>query len=245
MKDILIAHRGEPESWPENSLAGYRAVLEAGARYIETDVQVSADGVAVLSHDASLLRLTGHDLLITATDYHSIRACSAGQPERFGSRYRDSHIARLDEFVALLRQWPRARAFVELKGDSITTFGIPRVYDIVMEKLADVAAQCILISFDYAALQHIRAHCRLPIGWVLPAWTDENRALATALAPEYLFCNHKRLPPEGEPLWPGAWQWVVYTLNTAADIRYYLARGAHMVETNVIRTLLSDPDLQV
>ena len=45
MRDILIGHRGEPESWPENSLAGYRAILEAGARYIETDVQITADGV--------------------------------------------------------------------------------------------------------------------------------------------------------------------------------------------------------
>ena len=244
MKEILIAHRGEPENWPENSLAGYRAVLEAGARYIETDVQVSADGVAVLSHDASLLRLTGRDLLITASDYRSIRACPAGQPELFGSRYRDLHIARLDEFAALLGQWPKARAFVELKGDSITAFGIPRLFDLVMDNLADVAARCILISFDYAALQHVRSHCRLPIGWVLPEGTEENRTLAAALAPEYLFCNRKRLPPESEPLWPGPWQWVIYTLNTVADIRHYLARGAHMVETNVIRRLLSDPDLQ-
>ena len=35
----LIAHRGEPETWPENSLAGFAGVLAAGARHIETDVQ--------------------------------------------------------------------------------------------------------------------------------------------------------------------------------------------------------------
>ena len=69
-------------------------------------------------------------------------------------------------------------------------------------------------------------------------------ALAARLAPEYLFCNRKRLPPGDEPLWPGPWQWVIYTLNEATDIKHYLARGAHMVETNKIRTLLSDPGLQ-
>jgi glycerophosphoryl diester phosphodiesterase len=244
MKDILIAHRGEPESWPENSLAGYRAVLEAGALYIETDVQISADGVAVLSHDPSLLKVTGHNLQITDTDYRSIRACPAGHPEQFGTRYRELHIARLEEFAALLRQWPQARAFVELKHASIRTFGITRVFDIVMDCLADVQEQCILISFEYAALQHARAHSRLPVGWVLPEWSAENRALAARLAPEYLFCNRKRLPPGDEPLWPGPWQWVIYTLNEATDIKHYLARGAHMVETNKIRTLLSDPGLQ-
>ena len=244
MRNLLVAHRGEPESWPENSLAGYRAVLEAGACYIETDIQISADGVAVLSHDPSLLRLTGHDLQITATDYRSIRACPAGHPEQFGTRYRDLHIARLDEFVALLQQWPQARAFVELKPDSITAFGIPRVLDIVMDCLADVPGQCILISFDYAALQHVRTHSPLPIGWVLPEWSAETRALAADLAPEYLFCSRKRLPPESEPLWPGPWQWVIYTLNEAAEIKHYLARGAQLVETNMIRKLLADPGMQ-
>ena len=239
MRDILIAHRGEPESWPENSLAGYRAVLEAGARYIETDVQISADGVAVLSHDPSLLKVTGHNLQITDTDYRSIRACPAGHPEQFGTRYRELHIARLEEFAALLRQWPQARAFVELKHASIRTFGITRVFDIVMDCLADVQKQCILISFEYAALQHARAHSRLPVGWVLPEWSAENRALAARLAPEYLFCNRKRLPPESEPLWQGPWQWVVYTVNKPDEVAAFRARGIGLVETNVITRLLA------
>lgn len=244
MRDILIAHRGEPESWPENSLVGYRAVLEAGARYIETDVQISADGIAVLSHDPSMQRITGHDLQITATDYRTLRACPAGHPEQFGTRYRDLHIARLDELATLLQQWPQARAFIELKPDSIEAFGIARVLDIVMDCLAVVPNQCILISFDYAALQHVRANNPLPIGWVLPDWSAENRALAVELAPEYLFCNRKRLPSQDKPLWPGPWQWVIYTLNEAADITHYRALGANMAETNVIRKLLTDPALQ-
>jgi len=238
MRDILIGHRGEPESWPENSLAGYRAILEAGARYVETDVQITADGVAVLSHDPSLQRGSGHDRPIPATDYHTLRACPAGHPEQFGNRYQDLHITRLDEFAALLQQWPQARAFVELKPESIAAFGISRVFDIVMHGLADVLPQCILISFDFPALQYVRGHCRLPIGWVLPAWSADNQALAGALAPEYLFCNRKRLPPGDEPLWPGPWQWVIYTLNEPGEIAHCLARGAQLVETNVIRRLL-------
>lgn len=241
MRDILIGHRGEPESWPENSLAGYRAVLEAGARYIETDVQITADGVAVLSHDHSLHRVTGHDLLITATDYHTLRACPAGHPELFGSRFQDLHITRLDEFAALLQQWPQARAFIELKPESIEAFGIARVFATVMHGLADILAQCTLISFEYEALQYVRDHSQLPVGWVLPAWSAGNRALAAELAPDYLFCNRKRLPPESEPLWPGPWQWVIYTLNEAAEVKHYLARGAHLIETNVIRRLLAEP----
>ena len=64
MKSVLIGHRGEPDNWPENSLAGFKAVLAAGASYIETDVQLTADGIPVLSHDPGLLRVTGQDIVI-------------------------------------------------------------------------------------------------------------------------------------------------------------------------------------
>jgi len=129
MKDVLIGHRGEPDSWPENSLAGFEAVLSAGARYIETDVQLTADSIPVLSHDSSLLRVTGQDLVITATAYDAIRAIPAGYPEVFGDSYQDFRITRLDEFVKLLQQWPRAKAFVEIKHASIIAHGEAHVVD--------------------------------------------------------------------------------------------------------------------
>ena len=129
MKSVLIGHRGEPFNWPENSLPGFQAALQAGACLLETDVQITADGIAVLSHDPSTLKITGSDLQITASDYETLRVLPAGYPDRFGDRYRDLRIARLDEFVALLQQWPDARAFIEIKEASISAHGIPMVVD--------------------------------------------------------------------------------------------------------------------
>ena len=203
MSPILIAHRGEPESWPENSLIGFRSVLEAGARLLETDVQLTSDGVPVLSHDPTLLKVTGHDLLVTQTSYADLKDLPAGQPGQFGTRFSDQRIVHLDEFATLLGHWPDARAFVEFKPDSLQAFGIETVVDTVLK----------------------------------------SRAQATALAPQYLFVNRKRLPDDAA-LWDGPWQWVVYTLNTAQEITAYLERGARMVETNVICELLNEPSLR-
>ena len=239
MIDVLIAHRGEPESWPENSLTGYREVLCAGARFLETDVQITADGVAVLSHDPSLLRLTGHDRVITASTWAEVQSLHAGYEERFGDRYSDYHINTLAEFVELLAAWPAARAFVEIKHASISAHGIERVLTIMLETLAPVLAQCTLISFEYAALQQLRRQATLPIGWVLPHWDDDNRQLARALAPDYLFVNRKRLPHTPEPLWDGPWRWAVYTVNQVDEIQPFLERGFDMMETNVIRRLMA------
>ena len=55
------AHRGLfGGAIPENSLAAFRAAVDAGYG-IELDVQLSADGEVMVFHDESLLRMTGCD----------------------------------------------------------------------------------------------------------------------------------------------------------------------------------------
>lgn len=56
---LNIAHRGLPLRYPENSLVGFAAAIEAEVDAIETDVRFSADGHPVLVHDASVARTTG------------------------------------------------------------------------------------------------------------------------------------------------------------------------------------------
>ena len=111
----------------------------------------------------------------------------------------------------------------------------------VLGTLADVLGQCTLISFEDQALHYCRQACGLPLGWVLPEWSPATHDRALALAPEYLFCNRTRLPPEPAPLWEGPWRWGVYTLNEPEAIRHMLVRGARLVETDTISTLLETP----
>jgi glycerophosphoryl diester phosphodiesterase len=243
MNPILIGHRGEPSSYPENSLLGFEAVLQAGATCIETDVQLSADGVPVLSHDPDVLKLTGHDHVVMQTDYATLSQLPAGYPERFGTRFAETRLARLGELATLLKHWPRVRALVEVKQDSIEVFGTARVMDAILAELREVLAQCIIISFEQDPLIHTRAASRLPIGWVLPEWSGAIRATAARLQPDYLICSRKRLPPEPELLWPGPWEWIVYTVNTAEEALALRKRGIRLLETDVIRELLGDARL--
>lgn len=48
---ITFAHRGARAHAPENTLEAFRLALRLGARGLESDVWVTADGVAVLDHD--------------------------------------------------------------------------------------------------------------------------------------------------------------------------------------------------
>ncbi|MDD6349421.1 glycerophosphodiester phosphodiesterase family protein [Intestinibaculum porci] len=51
-----LAHRGLSKSYPENTMLAFTRALEAGFDGIETDVQMTRDGVLVLCHDEKINR---------------------------------------------------------------------------------------------------------------------------------------------------------------------------------------------
>ena len=57
MKFITYAHRGASEYCPENTLLSFYTGICMGANGIETDVQMTKDGVAVLFHDDTIERM--------------------------------------------------------------------------------------------------------------------------------------------------------------------------------------------
>jgi glycerophosphoryl diester phosphodiesterase len=104
---LAFAHRGGAASGDENTLATFAHAVELGYRHLETDVHATADGVAVVFHDASTQRMLGHpgrlsDL--TWKDLASMRVRGAGV------------VPRLDE---LLDAWPEQYVNIDMKSDGV------------------------------------------------------------------------------------------------------------------------------
>lgn len=55
---VIVGHRGVAGHAPENTVAGFRRALALGLTHVEMDVRLSKDGVPVLNHDASVVKLT-------------------------------------------------------------------------------------------------------------------------------------------------------------------------------------------
>ncbi|MBK8435082.1 MAG: glycerophosphodiester phosphodiesterase [Austwickia sp.] len=55
----IVAHRGDSAAYRENTLAAFRSAIACGADRIELDVRTTADGVSVVLHDLTLLRVWG------------------------------------------------------------------------------------------------------------------------------------------------------------------------------------------
>jgi glycerophosphoryl diester phosphodiesterase len=56
---LIIGHRGAKGIAPENSLSGFKKVIELGIDGVELDVHFTKDGKLIVIHDMDLERLTG------------------------------------------------------------------------------------------------------------------------------------------------------------------------------------------
>ena len=71
-RPLTIAHRGASGHRTENSLAAFALASDLFAEMWELDLRMSADGVAVVSHDDNLARVTGRRLRISEATWSEI-----------------------------------------------------------------------------------------------------------------------------------------------------------------------------
>lgn len=102
----IFAHRGLTLEAPENTLLAFLKALTSGATHLETDVQVSSDGVAVLSHDPDLSRLAGRKIRIDQLRMSELARIDLGDGQGYTS------------LAAALDAFPDARFNIDVKADS-------------------------------------------------------------------------------------------------------------------------------
>ncbi len=226
---------------PGNTLIGFEAALQAGARYLELDIQLTADGVPVLYHDDNTLRMSGIAGGLLTRSLAEVKKLRASFPSRFGDHFKDNPIASLFEFCELLAVWPKVTVFVELKRASLNHFGRANMVDAVVKILSAFRNQAVCISFDAAAIEYAQSTHGASIGWVLPEWSAENQARAEALAPHFLFCDMDILPQDDHHIWRGPWQWAVYVVDDPDQALALFKRGIDLVETDRIVDMLRHP----
>ncbi|MBP7676376.1 MAG: hypothetical protein KBB14_08645 [Thermoanaerobaculia bacterium] len=161
VRPYVMAHRGNRVACPENTLASFRRALEDGADVLETDLWLSADGVFVCIHDATLERTTDGTGLVEAKSLAELKALSACCRR---AEFDSERIPTLAELCALL---PSDRGLaLELKSDRFLDPEVGRRLAGELEALG-VLERCVVLSFSRARLEACRRGApRLPTGWI-------------------------------------------------------------------------------
>jgi glycerophosphoryl diester phosphodiesterase len=139
---LAFAHRGgallEASVGLENSMLAFEAAIDLGFRYVETDVNATADGVLLALHDKRLDRVSDLAGVVAKLPYEQVRKARLGGREP---------IPRLSE---VLTSWPDLRLNIDCKSPG------------AMEPLARVIEEhqawdrVCLASFSMTSLSRLR-----------------------------------------------------------------------------------------
>ncbi len=237
----LVAHRGYQQQYPENTALSVTQAINAGALFVEIDVQLSADQQPLVYHDISLKRVSGRAGLVTDLTLCELEDLPAYEPKRLGKQFMHEPVSSLEKVVEIICQYPAVTLFVELKEESIEQFGASAVLAKVCEVLQPISQRAVLISFDYNIIQSARNQRWPQVGVVLRNWLDIQSPQVQAIAGEYTFVDYAIIP-EDKDLDSFNTRLVAYEVGSVELAKKLSARKVDMLETFNIKGLLDNTD---
>ena len=151
----IIAHRGFSSIAPENTLAAFELAIARGASSIEFDIQLSADSVPVIFHDATLERITGVSDKVRDKNLSQLQTLDAGK--WFGAEFLGQKIPTLKEALSILKNVDKFLYFdvkphCEWSDSEVASF-VNTLND------AGIKEKCVITSFNDGFLEQVRQIC--------------------------------------------------------------------------------------
>jgi glycerophosphoryl diester phosphodiesterase len=231
----IIGHRGARDIWPENGLAGFRAVRDLGIDGVEFDIHPTTDGRFAVIHDPTLDRTTGGSGPVAARSSTELARISLKNSET-------DTVPMLDEVIDILAP-AGLELHIELKADAD---GRPypgmEAAILAFVKKRGLCSQVVLTSFLPEVLARLRgmdSSIRLlaSIDRTSAACHGGVDALMTRLdeAGVDLIAVEKALLTEEMPFFTrrvGAERLGAWVVNTPADIDHWLAAPIVQITTD-------------
>ncbi|MFC2948242.1 glycerophosphodiester phosphodiesterase [Virgibacillus sediminis] len=152
MKTAIFAHRGASGYSPENTMPAFQLAYEMGTDGIETDVQLTKDGIPVLIHDEQVKRTTNGRGYIKDLTFEEVKRLDAGS--WFSSRFTGASIPSLEEFLEWIEDKP-LYLNIELKNNKIEYSNLEAiVYDMVLRY--GLQQHCTLSTFNPESIKKIK-----------------------------------------------------------------------------------------
>lgn len=186
---INYAHRGASEYTPENTLLAFYTGMYMGANGIETDVQMTKDGVLVLFHDDTITRLTGEN--------GSVQDYTLEELKQFTFE-KDGRVDKIAVFEEFLQQfgWRDISFAIEIKQAGIES----QIADMIRKY--HIGHKVVVTSFMIECIREIRNYApELRIGLLTKVVTDDILEELKAMKAEQLCPRATDITPETVEKW--------------------------------------------
>lgn len=226
----VTAHRGFSYAAPENTMYAFEAAAEAGADYIELDVQQTADGQLVVFHDDTVSRTTDGIGSLSSFTYNELAELSCGSWFRKGDRdFSDARVPLFSEALEFAAD-NDIMLNVEIKKSDRTDDTARRAAEMLVEY--GLEDQCYVTSFAYSALREAKQvdegiKTALILNVASPSIYSNLRYI-DAVSINFLFANQSVISNahrSGKRVF-------VWTVNTRADMERMISMGADNIITD-------------
>lgn len=152
MFNLMVAHRGFSNVYPENTMLAMEKAVEEGCHAIEVDVRITRDDVLVLMHDSTVNRTTNSTGNISDMTWSQVSRLDAGS-------WKSAEFAgqRIPTFESILNRFRRENIFivVEIKYDASYGMNMPyKIAEMILEKRME--NQCLVMSFNFDVMHTIK-----------------------------------------------------------------------------------------
>jgi len=229
----LIAHRGYSAAAPENTLAAVRAAHQAGATWVELDVQLLGDGTPVIWHDTDVARCSNGRGELATMNWEKAQTLDVGS--WFGDRFAGEKMPSLKAMLALLNELEMG-VNMEIKvnkgRDPIAL--VDRALPEMLETLPP--ERLIISSFNTSALSHCRKFAskeRLALGVLFGSVPKDWQAQCEAIEAFSVHPDWPRLKrTQADAIQSDGYQILCYTANDPSAFHSRWAWGIASVITD-------------
>ncbi len=170
-KFIVIAHRGNHVSAPENTLKAYENAIAVGADYIEIDLRTTKDSALIIMHDGTIDRMTngkGKIKDLTLSELTTFQVEEKSKPE--WGKY---HIPKLEDVLKLVKN--KINIYLDFKdADVLKTYQMLLKYGVEKQVV-------VYINFPVQAKKWMEIAPEIPLIVSFPGNIQDSSSLANFL----------------------------------------------------------------
>ena len=220
----ITAHRGASAVAPDNTLASIQKAIEAGADWVEVDVQETADGEVVVFHDSDFKKVAGSDLKIWDATRADIEQLDIGS--WFAPEFRGERVPTLSQVLETCRG--KIRVNIELKYYGHNDQLEQRVVDLIESHRME--SEIVIMSLKSDGIRKIKS---LRPNWKVGLLTavkigDLTRSDADFLAVSVNLANRRLI----QAAHASSKQIHAWTVNDAVSMSIMMGRGVDNIITD-------------